>query len=244
VLPAAFVVLSSSRSTSARCAGEGVRRSVGSARRPTRSPYHAWNSSSLMTTAGSQSHRRAPQSLKHPQLLGVSERHRPDCRGAARRCAQRGDSAAITVLARQNPACTPARARSPALATISPNCHRKEPSNAMLDQLRQQIQTHLDELLGEADKLRRALGALGLRDGAATPSASAAPAPAPERGRPRARSASASRTATRRPARPRSSASSAATSPSPQPAEPPAARRVPGPRRGARGLGFDQDRRP
>jgi hypothetical protein len=31
----------------------------------------------------------------------------------------------------------------------------------MLDQLRQQIQTHLDELLGEADKLRRALGALG-----------------------------------------------------------------------------------
>ena len=34
----------------------------------------------------------------------------------------------------------------------------------MLDQLRQQIQTHLDELLGEADKLRHALAALGSRD--------------------------------------------------------------------------------
>ena len=48
----------------------------------------------------------------------------------------------------------------------------------MLDQLRQQIQTYLDELLGEADKLRRALTALGSRDGAAprpgaTPSAPA-----------------------------------------------------------------------
>jgi hypothetical protein len=52
----------------------------------------------------------------------------------------------------------------------------------MPDQLRQQIQSHLDELLGEADKLRRALGALGSRDGAATPSASATPS-APERPR-------------------------------------------------------------
>jgi hypothetical protein len=86
----------------------------------------------------------------------------------------------------------------------------------MLDQLRQQIQTRLNELLAEADKLRRALGALGSRDGAATPS------PAPERARRRARSAPASRAATRKPARPRSSAATAAASPSPQPAEPPA----------------------
>jgi hypothetical protein len=88
----------------------------------------------------------------------------------------------------------------------------------MLDQLRQQIQTYLDELLGEVDKLRRALGALGSRDGAAPPSPSATPSAAPER----ARQAPTSRTATRKPARPRSSASSAATTPSPQPAEPPA----------------------
>jgi len=77
----------------------------------------------------------------------------------------------------------PARARSPALTTTRPNCHRKEPSSAMLDQLRQQIQTYLDELLGEVDKLRRALGALGSRDGAAPPSPSATPSAAPERAR-------------------------------------------------------------
>jgi len=88
----------------------------------------------------------------------------------------------------------------------------------MLDQLRQQIQTYLDELLGEADKLRRALGALGSRDGAATPSPRATPSTAPER----AREAPTSRTATRKPARPRASASSAVTSPSPQPADAPA----------------------
>ena len=82
----------------------------------------------------------------------------------------------------------------------------------MLDQLRQQIQIHLDELLGEADKLRRALGALGSREGAATPSA------APER----ARRAPTSRAATRKPARPRSSATTVAASRSPQPAEAPA----------------------
>jgi hypothetical protein len=45
----------------------------------------------------------------------------------------------------------------------------------MLDQIRHQIQARLDELLGEAEKLRHALAALGSRDGAATPSASAAP---------------------------------------------------------------------
>ena len=33
----------------------------------------------------------------------------------------------------------------------------------MLDQLRREIQTRLDELLGEADKLRHALAALGSR---------------------------------------------------------------------------------
>jgi hypothetical protein len=88
----------------------------------------------------------------------------------------------------------------------------------MLDRLRREIQTRLDELLGEADKLRRALGALGSRDGGSTPSTSATPSAAPER----ARRAPTSRSATRKPARPRSSASSAASSPSPQPAEPPA----------------------
>jgi hypothetical protein len=96
----------------------------------------------------------------------------------------------------------------------------------MLDHLRQQIQIHLDELLGKADKLRRALGALGSRDGAATPSPSATSSAAPKG----ARQAPTSGTATRKPARPRSSAGSAATSPSPQPAEPlagaPAARRA------------------
>jgi len=34
----------------------------------------------------------------------------------------------------------------------------------MLDQLRQDLQHRLDDLLGEADKLRRALGALGSRE--------------------------------------------------------------------------------
>ena len=35
----------------------------------------------------------------------------------------------------------------------------------MLDQIRRQIQDHLEELLGEIDKLRRALTALTSRDG-------------------------------------------------------------------------------
>ena len=90
----------------------------------------------------------------------------------------------------------------------------------MLDKLRQQIQTHLDELLGEADKLRHALTALGSRDRAATPSASAAPTAAPEPAGRRSRPATASRTATRKPARSRASA--AATTSSPDPAESPA----------------------
>ena len=67
----------------------------------------------------------------------------------------------------------------------------------MLDQLRQQIQTYLDELLGEADKLRRALTALGSRDGAAPPSTGATPSAPPERAGHRARSAPASRTVIR-----------------------------------------------
>jgi DNA-binding transcriptional ArsR family regulator len=76
----------------------------------------------------------------------------------------------------------------------------------MLDQLRHQIQTRLDELLGEADMLRRALAALGSRDRAASASGSAAPSPTPDRARRRARQAKASRTATRKPARSRASA--------------------------------------
>lgn len=95
----------------------------------------------------------------------------------------------------------------------------------MLDQLRKQIQTHLDELLGEADKLRRALAALGSRDGAAPPSTGATPSAAPERARRRARSTPASRTATRAAARPRPSTSTATPIASPEPAEPPAGRR-------------------
>ncbi len=58
----------------------------------------------------------------------------------------------------------------------------------MLDQIRHDIQSRLDEVLGEVDKLRRALAALASRDGNNTPAAAAAkaatmPAPAPEQGR-------------------------------------------------------------
>ena len=50
----------------------------------------------------------------------------------------------------------------------------------MLDELRQQIQILLDELLGEAERLRHALAALGgSRDGAATPPASDTPVSSP-----------------------------------------------------------------
>ncbi len=94
-----------------------------------------------------------------------------------------------------------------------PAAKRKDPTSAMLDQLRREIQTRLDELLGEADKLRRALGS---RDGGAPRSASAAPSPAPER----TRSAPVSRTATPKPARLRPSASAAASSCSLQAAQP------------------------
>jgi hypothetical protein len=77
----------------------------------------------------------------------------------------------------------------------------------MLDQIRHQIQARLDELLGEAEKLRHALAALGSRDGAATPSPSAAPAA--DRARRRTNPAPASRT----PARPRASAVAVRTAP-------------------------------
>ncbi len=57
----------------------------------------------------------------------------------------------------------------------------------MLDQLRHDIQSRLDELLSEVDKLRRALAALASRDGGSVASTSAAdvvptPAKAPRRG--------------------------------------------------------------
>jgi DNA-binding transcriptional ArsR family regulator len=88
----------------------------------------------------------------------------------------------------------------------------------MLDQLRHDIQTRLDELLSEAEKLRHALAALSSRDGATRPErdGSASTSPARRRTRPAPASASASR----EPARSRTSASSQSTtdgaSPKPQ----------------------------
>jgi biotin operon repressor len=87
----------------------------------------------------------------------------------------------------------------------------------MLDQLRQQIQTRLEELLGEADRLRHALVALGSRDGAAPPSESPAPSAATERARRRDRSAP----TPSKPAGP-SASTATTTSSSAEPAEPPA----------------------
>ena len=88
----------------------------------------------------------------------------------------------------------------------------------MLDELRQQIQTRLDELLGEAaDRLRHAIATLGSRDDAAPPPDSASSV-SPER----ARRALAPRTATRKPARSCASAGTAATVASAEPVEPPA----------------------
>jgi DNA-binding transcriptional ArsR family regulator len=77
----------------------------------------------------------------------------------------------------------------------------------MLDQIRHDIQSRLDEVLGEVDKLRRALAALASRDGNNTPAAAAAKAaavtaPAPAKARvkapatkPAATAASSERTA-------------------------------------------------
>ncbi len=92
----------------------------------------------------------------------------------------------------------------------------------MLDQLCRDIQTRLDELLGEADKLRRALFALGSREDDGALAANGAPAPAPERERRRARSATPAGTTTPKSARPRPSAGTGAPSSSPLAAEPPA----------------------
>lgn len=48
----------------------------------------------------------------------------------------------------------------------------------MIDRLRRDLQNRLEQLLAEADKLRRALGALDARRGANSPSRSTTPAPA------------------------------------------------------------------
>ncbi len=66
----------------------------------------------------------------------------------------------------------------------------------MLDQLRRDIQTRLDQLLSEADRLRHALSALSPRDGSKTTVASDG-GQAPPAGR-RTRSTPAARTSTRR----------------------------------------------
>ena len=69
----------------------------------------------------------------------------------------------------------------------------------MIDQIRRDIQTRLDQLLAEADKLRHALTALGSSDGAApsepSPAKRSAAKPAARRARPSARSGSAGRAA-------------------------------------------------
>lgn len=90
----------------------------------------------------------------------------------------------------------------------------------MLEQVRRDIKNRLDELLGEADKLRRALAALGSRESPAAPSASSPPK---VRSR-RSDSGSTSRTATPKSARSRANATTAATAPSRQPANPSAAK--------------------
>jgi len=87
----------------------------------------------------------------------------------------------------------------------------------MLDQLRHDIQTRLDELLSEAEKLRHALAALSSRDGATAPETDGNSSTSPAR---RTRPASASATARRKPARSRQTATSQSTtdgaSPKPQ----------------------------
>jgi DNA-binding transcriptional ArsR family regulator len=84
----------------------------------------------------------------------------------------------------------------------------------MLDQLRRDIQTRLDQLLSEADKLRHALSALASHDGKAEPEPDRGSSPAPRR---RARPAAAAPTAAAKSARPRQRTNSAA----PQSAQPP-----------------------
>lgn len=86
----------------------------------------------------------------------------------------------------------------------------------MLEQVRRDIKTRLDELLGEADKLRHALAALGSRETAAEPSASS---PRKARTR-RPDSGSTSRAAAPKGARSRARVTTAATAPSRRPAKP------------------------
>src|ERR1035437_4334250 len=68
----------------------------------------------------------------------------------------------------------------------SPECKDRQ---RMLDQLRRDIKTRLDELLGEADKLRQALAAIGSRESTTTASAPATSSPGRKRSRGRAGSA-------------------------------------------------------
>ena len=77
----------------------------------------------------------------------------------------------------------------------------------MLDQLRHDIQTRLDELLSEAEKLRHALAALSSRDGATAPTTNGRSSTSPARRRTRPAPASASR----EPARSRKTAKSQST---------------------------------
>ncbi len=65
----------------------------------------------------------------------------------------------------------------------------------MIDQIRRDIQHRLDQLLAEADKLRRALVALGSSDGAGAKAESSAPSPAPAKPARPARRARAARQA-------------------------------------------------
>jgi len=89
----------------------------------------------------------------------------------------------------------------------------------MLEQVRRDIKNRLDELLGEADKLRRALAALGSRETPAPPSASSPPKVQSRR----SDSHSTSRPATPKSNRSRANVTPAATAPSRQPAKAPAA---------------------
>ena len=55
----------------------------------------------------------------------------------------------------------------------------------LIDSIRKQIENRLDQLLGEAEKLRRALAALDPRGGSSQPSPTASPRPRPAPTRPR-----------------------------------------------------------
>ncbi len=86
----------------------------------------------------------------------------------------------------------------------------------MLEQVRCDIKTRLDELLGEADKLRRALAALGSRESPAAQSASSQPKVRTRR----SDSGSTSRTAAPKAARSPARVTTAVTAPSRRPATP------------------------